>query len=408
LEQLELDLFPVNYMMQIGDRYGRWTVVGETHRICGKKKGKPRNRRHLVLRCNCGNSEDTVILQKMLLRRPKETGCLKCSGERKKKSEHHMREAERGRIRREKERKAKEERAKERAKERELRALEKELNLQEELRLAGLEELDELTYRKRCHCGSFFSIKKDGLISIRHSQYLVCNRCDRLDKELNSHHSHIKRISEDENYRLRRTSLIEVPPCNRIWLEDKWEFYYYVIDVLGDKPSDEHYIVMIDKDLGYVEGNLRWITKSEHNREMNGATGLEGSSTHYSWRSIKRLGCVESWHTSFRRFLEDVGVKGEEEFYFRPNKNEPFGPDNFEWRYIEGGRGKDNKDYSSWYRRKYLRPWYMCEEWNNDYLQFLSDMGPKPQGAYLCRYDESQPASPTNAYWGRRNGQSIT
>ena len=239
MEQLELDLFPVNYMMQIGDRYGRWTVVGETHKICGKRDGKPRNRRHLILRCNCGNSEETVILQKMLLRRPKETGCLKCSGERVKKSEHHKRKVEQGRIRREKERRAVEERAKERAKERELRALEKELNLQEELRVAGLEELDELTYRKRCHCGSFFSIKKDGLISIHHSQYLVCNRCERLDKEFFEHWKHIKRMCEDENYRLKHNRPDPIY-LNSLWSEDRFEFYYHVIDHLGEKPSDKH------------------------------------------------------------------------------------------------------------------------------------------------------------------------
>ena len=388
--QLSFEFKHVNHMMKVGDRHGRLTVVGETHKIYGEKKGKPRMRRHLIVRCDCGNDENIVIRQRELLRRPRNTGCKGCRKERAK-----IKNEEKTAAKRERERKKTLKRQEEREK--------FENNLKEK----KLKRICNGYYQKKCQCGAFFNISLKNNFEIRYSQYRVCSKCEKLEKELFRTWKHIKQMCEDENYRLRRNSLIEAPPCNRIWLEDKWEFYYYVIDVLGDKPSDEHYIVMIDKDLGYVEGNLRWITKSEHRREMNGTTGLEGSITHKSWESIKRVGCVESWHTSFRRFLDDVGVKGEGEFHFRPNKNEPYGPDNFEWRYIEGGRSS-NKDYQSWLSRKNKYPWYMCEEWNNDYLQFLSDMGQRPEGAKLWRYDESQPASPTNAYWGYKKGHPIT
>ena len=408
MEQLSFEFKHVNHMMKVGDRHGRWLVVGETHRIYGKRGNKPRNRRFLIVRCTCGSGNETTMLQRDLLRKSSNTGCQLCMHE---NSEYFKEASKRKRIKDEIKEEEKKERSKERAKE---RARKEALKNQEELedfkkslKSKGLEDIGGGYCRKKCQCGSFFNIKLESKLQIHHSKGLVCNRCERLDKEFFEHWKHIKRMCEDENYRLKHNRPDPIY-FNSLWSEDRFEFYYHVIDHLGEKPSDKHFITLIDRDGDYVEGNIRWMTATELLREIKGTTGLVGSPTYSVWAGIKnRHGCVERWN-SFNNFLEDVGVKGEEEFYFRPNKNEPFGPDNFEWRYIEGGRGKDNADYQSWYRRKHLKPWYMCEEWNNDYLQFLSDMGPKPQGAYLWRYDESQPASPTNAYWGRRNGQPIT
>ena len=196
---------------------------------------------------------------------------------------------------------------------------------------------------------------------------------------------------------------------SRNWSEDKWEFYYYVEGQLGEKPSDEHFITLIDRDIGYIEGNLRWSTMRELNRERLKPTGLVNSKTYSVWSIVKnRFGCVDRWN-SFRNFLEDVGVKEEGSFHYRPDKNRPYGPDNFKWGYVEGGRGKNgNKDYQSWWRRKYTKPWYMCEEWNENYFQFLEDMGLRPYGAKLWRYDETQPASPKNAYWGIKKGIPVS
>lgn len=407
MEQLSFEFKHVNHMMKVGDRHGKWTVVGETHKVSGKKRGKPRMRRHLIIRCDCGHGEDTVILQKMLLRRPTDTGCSKCVWDRIEKSKYWAEAKEKARIRREKNRTIREERARLRQEEMALKRQKEQEIFEETLREKKLKDIGDGYYQKKCQCGAFFNINLENKLQIHHSQHLSCNRCEKLDEELLEHWRHIKRMCEDENYRLKHNRPDPIY-FNSLWSEDRFEFYYHVIDHLGEKPSKKHFITLIDRDGDYVEGNIRWMTATELLREINRTTGLEGSATHNSWIAIKRVGCVESWHTSFRRFLEDAGIKGEGEFYYRKNKNEPYGPDNFEWRYIEGGRTKDNKDYQGWYRRKHLRPWYMCEEWNNDYLQFLSDMGPRPEGAYLWRYDETQPASPTNAYWGFKKGNPIT
>lgn len=239
---------------------------------------------------------------------------------------------------------------------------------------------------KKCKCGKLFYQDR------KHR----CNGCIRLRKELVETYHYIRRKCYDPT-RHNYNSIIhrEMSPK---WLQSPWEFYYYVHDHLGPRPSSNHYITLIDSSGDYVEGNIRWITKAEHVIEKYQPTGLMGSPTYSDWQTMKNdwnKGVVSRWE-DFRLFLEDVGSRPEGGFYYRPDPSKPYGPDNFEWRTYDRSAGSD---YKIWWSRKYNYPGSMCEEWESDYVNFLRDMGDRPRGAKLRRYDLTRPASPDNAYW---------
>lgn len=68
---------------------------------------------------------------------------------------------------------------------------------------------------------------------------------------------------------------------------------------------------------------------------------------------------------------------------------------------IERCYNKKGKNYKDWGGRGI----FMCDEWRNDYRNFLRDMGEKPQGLSLGRIDNDGPYSKENCEWQTQKQQ---
>src|ERR1041385_7418711 len=55
-------------------------------------------------------------------------------------------------------------------------------------------------------------------------------------------------------------------PMFDLWKTDSGAFISYVLSEVGERPSREHSIDRIINALGYVPGNLRWLTTYDQNR----------------------------------------------------------------------------------------------------------------------------------------------
>ena len=66
------------------------------------------------------------------------------------------------------------------------------------------------------------------------------------------------------------------------------------------------------------------------------------------------------------------------------------------------------KEYSSWCgMKKRSKKFDICSEWKDDFIQFLADMGDKPEGTKLIRLDSEKGYSPSNCVWSKSNPQLI-
>ena len=124
------------------------------------------------------------------------------------------------------------------------------------------------------------------------------------------------------------------------WIDDVGRFINDVENIIGPLPFEGAEIDRIDNDRGYYPDNIRWVDHRENSlnrRNSHGHSGRDGDSpTYISWENMNQI-------------------------------------------------HKDNID-SSW-----------CGE--NGFKNFLKDMGEKPEGAWLKRYDETLPCGPENSYW---------
>jgi hypothetical protein len=55
-------------------------------------------------------------------------------------------------------------------------------------------------------------------------------------------------------------------PMYEPWKNDSTAFIEYILSAVGERPSKNHSIDRIINPLGYVPGNLRWLTPYEQNR----------------------------------------------------------------------------------------------------------------------------------------------
>lgn len=87
---------------------------------------------------------------------------------------------------------------------------------------------------------------------------------------------------------------------------------------------------------------------------------------------------------------------------------------------IENGKQILSREYISWRQMKQrcYNPVYapykhyggrgitVCEEWRNDFSQFLKDMGPRPENTSIDRIDNDKGYSPKNCQWASRSDQN--
>jgi hypothetical protein len=114
--------------------------------------------------------------------------------------------------------------------------------------------------------------------------------------------------------------------------------------------------------------------------------------------------CKE-WFNDFKQFYADMGKKPEGYYAELKRHNEllPFSKENCYWRVAvptkDPKTGKISLTNHAYSNMKRNPENVICEEWLNDWSQFYYDMGEKPAGSGLRRYDKNKPFSKDNCYW---------
>lgn len=78
------------------------------------------------------------------------------------------------------------------------------------------------------------------------------------------------------------------------WANDFMQFYNYVIDTIGDRPTKLHSIDRVNNDGNYEPGNIRWATpqqQARNHRNVRNTSGYKGVSwkrANNKWQSAIR------------------------------------------------------------------------------------------------------------------------
>lgn len=81
-----------------------------------------------------------------------------------------------------------------------------------------------------------------------------------------SHNAH-----QWKDYGGRRISVYEP------WRKSYIEFFSYLLETIGRRPSPKHSLDRIDNDGNYEPGNIRWATKKEQNRNKGNTLKIDGT-----------------------------------------------------------------------------------------------------------------------------------
>lgn len=233
----------------------------------------------------------------------------------------------------------------------------------------------------------------------------ACSSSSDLFKTYQARHYMIKRcrgktVKDKKNYVDRGIKV-----CER-WLES---FENFLKD-MGRKP-DGFSLDRIDNDKGYFKENCRWTNIKQQNDNKRGCLyfshqgetltiarwaeklGITRSKA-YEW--IKREGI--NWVVDNLDKIKKckTGMTNEEYLSIGLNIRKGHGQ-----RIHAASRNKDHplhKMYKSWDYMKHKAPG-RCARWTN-FLNFVEDMGRKPDGKRLLRCSSEKTFSKKNCYWG--------
>ena len=81
-------------------------------------------------------------------------------------------------------------------------------------------------------------------------------------------------------------------PMYEPWQNDSTGFLEYILTAIGERPSKKHSIDRIINSLGYVPGNLRWLTPYDQNRNK---------TTNYMITANNETLCITDWAKRLER-----------------------------------------------------------------------------------------------------------
>lgn len=146
----------------------------------------------------------------------------------------------------------------------------------------------------------------------------------------------------------------------------------YRIDLTGQKFGQ---LTVLKYDSTNKWGNLYWLCKCDcGNEKVSNSSNLQSGF-------VKSCGCLRHGHAK-------VGKHS---------------PEFNSWMAM---RQRCNKVYAKDYKRYGGRGITVCDRWNDDFRNFLADMGNRPNGMTLDRRDNDGNYEPGNCRWATAKQQN--
>lgn len=141
----------------------------------------------------------------------------------------------------------------------------------------------------KCSCGVEFKSSVEHLKS-GHTTSCGCNQ-KKLASSANISHGRYKGVHNKPfsdlwvtlNQRCYNNEVYKRLQHDADLVDDYDSFAEYIINTLGDRPSEVHTLDRIDTNKGYVKGNIRWAdkkTQSRNTRSRGGSSSYKGVCLH--------------------------------------------------------------------------------------------------------------------------------